>query len=509
MGADRADADSGVDRYQQLFEHSADAILIIEGEKFVDCNEAAVAMLRCSNRAEVLETHPSELSPPTQPDGRSSFEKANEMMALARAKGSHRFVWHHLRRDGEAFPVEVLLTTVQSGATHSMHVVWRDLSERWYLEEQLRQSQKMQAVGELAGGIAHDFNNLLVIIFGHCSSLERLSHDAEALQSVSQIRGAGDRAAALVRQLMSFSRARPTATQVIHFGQALDSLRPLLERVVRENIVLDTSWDEDPPVLLDPSQFDQLVINLVSNARDAIREGGTIRVSISVVSASPGGLPPGDYAHLSVTDDGEGMDAATQRRAFDPLYTTKPAGEGTGFGLAMVYGAVIQCGGHVCIESELGRGTTMNLYFPVSERAASAHPEPGPEVPELYGDESILVVEDDPAIAALVTRELSLLGYQVEVARNGQEGLDRAEVRGDDAFDLIVSDVLMPVLGGGEMVEELVAKGGAPRVLFISGYTDRELTKLQDGPVDLLRKPFTPQELAIRVRRALDRPTKC
>ncbi len=499
------DRDSERDRYQQLFERSADASLIIEGETFVECNAAAVAMLRCSSREEVLQTHPSELSPQKQADGRDSFEKANEMMALAKAKGSHRFEWQHKRLDGEVFPAEVLLTVIDEGDTSIIHVVWRDLSERWSLEEELRQSQKMQAIGKLAGGIAHDFNNLLVAIFGNCSLLERVNDGPVTLQSIGEIREASERAAALVEQLMAFSRTQPPASEVIGLGRSLDAIAPLLRRIIGEDIRLEVAWAQEVYVRINPSQFDQVLLNLASNARDAMPEGGTLEISLTRDRVAPGELPMGDFARLRVRDSGVGMDAECQRRAFDPFYTSKPLGSGTGFGLSTVYGIIKQCGGHSSLTSKVDEGTTVNLFVPVSEDKIETTTKPVSQGTAYGGDERILVVEDEPTILSLVERNLKEFGYQVTIARNGREGLALAVGQDPGAFDLIVTDVRMPEMSGAAMIEQLHAEGHEPKVLFMSGYAAEELTTLGDDEVDLLRKPFTPEQLAARVRAALDR----
>ncbi len=494
-----------LDRYQELFERSADAILIIEDDRFVDCNRAAVAMLRCASREQVLQTHPSELSPPTQPDGRSSFEKANEMMALAKRHGSHRFEWQHKRRDGEVFPVEVLLTAVEGGSKSCIHVVWRDISERWQLEEQVRQSQKMQAVGRLAGGIAHDFNNLLVVIFGNCSLLERRVADNSALKSIQEIRVASEKATALVRQLMSFSRSRAPTTEVISLGQAVESLAPLMRQMISEDISLSVSSDLESYVLIDPSQFDQVLLNLVSNARDAMPDGGALAISHAVASSLPAELPLGDYVHMQVRDTGVGMDATQKSRAFDPFYTTKPIGQGTGFGLATVYGVVTQSGGHVFIESTVGQGTTIHMYFPTSrQRASQVLGAPSTGGDKIRGTESILVVEDEAPICRLLHRELTRLGYRVEVANDGHEGLERLQNLGPDHFDLVISDVRMPRLSGPAMMRTLGWAEQGPKVLYVTGYEGRALDTIGDDAVDLLYKPFTLSQLAQRVREALD-----
>ena len=272
--------DAPRDPYRELFERSADAILIIEGETFIDCNDATVKMLRYSRKEDVLKTHPSELSPPFQPDGRPSFEKANEMIAIAFERGSHRFEWDHKRADGEVFPVEVLLTAVQERGRRVLHVVWRDITERKELEEKLRQAQKMEAIGKLAGGIAHDFNNLLVALLGHSQLLADLLRGQEqAGEHLHEIRRAGERAADLVRQLLAFGRKQELRPAALDLNHLVLDLRKLLERLIGEDVRLETSTAEGTvAVRADRGQLEQVLLNLAANARDAMPDGGALTI---------------------------------------------------------------------------------------------------------------------------------------------------------------------------------------------------------------------------------------
>ncbi|MEN8164827.1 MAG: ATP-binding protein, partial [Acidobacteriota bacterium] len=355
------------DPYRELFERSADAILIIKGGQFVDCNQATVDMLRFDSYDQVLQTHPSELSPPTQPDGRDSREKADEMIALAFERGNHRFEWDHRRADGEIFPVEVLLTVAGEDDEKILHTVWRDITERKQLEEQLLQAQKMDAVGQLAGGIAHDFNNLLVAIIGHSDLLESgLEDRMDLLARVHQIQQAATRAASLVRQLLAFSRKQRVHQRVIDLNALLLDLEQLLRRLIGEDVRLTVvPAAEAMPVNVDPGQMEQVIVNLVTNARDAMPEGGTIEVMIEPVTLTetpPGAsmpIEPGRFALLSVRDTGTGMDEETISRAFEPFFTTKEIGRGTGLGLSTVYGIIRQDHGAVTISSLQNQGTTL------------------------------------------------------------------------------------------------------------------------------------------------------
>ncbi len=493
------------DLYRELFELSADAILIIEGDAFVDCNPAAVEMLRYGTKEEVLRAHPSALSPPHQPDGRPSFEKANEMIALAFERGSHRFEWDHLRADGEVFPVEVLLTAMsRRDGGPILHTVWRDITERKRLEGELRQSLKMEAIGKLAGGIAHDFNNLLVGILGYADLLLDRLERPEDRQAAEQILGAGERAASLVRQLMLFSRKQELMPQVVSLCGVLTEIERLLGRIIGEHIDLRFERCAAPVwVQVDPSQLEQVVVNLAANARDAMPEGGILQVRVAR-SDAPEGLPAGRYAMLEVQDTGRGMDAQTARRAFEPFFTTKPQGSGTGLGLATVYGVAQQAGGTVTLASGPA-GTTVRVYLPEIEAELPVRSPPPSTASKDGGDETILLVEDEATVAALVLGVLERKGYRVLLARDGVEALALWEQEPTGSIDLLLTDVVMPRMGGLALARALEQTGHAPPVLFMSGYTSDHLDGARDGPIDLVEKPFIVRQLLLRVRRAIDK----
>ena len=502
-----------VDTYRELFERSADAILIIEGETFIDCNEATVEMLRYRDKAQLLETHPSELSPALQPDGRESHEKASEMIATAFERGSHRFEWDHVRADGEVFPVEVLLTALQEADRRILHVVWRDITNRKRLEAELRHAQKMEAVGKLAGGVAHDFNNLLVALVGNTDLLKlTVGDDPQAHKYLKQIELASDRATTLVQQLLAFSRKQEFVEQLIDVNVLISRIQALLVRLIGEDIRLETDFDSGPlRIRGDSGQIEQIMLNLVSNARDAMPDGGALTIRtrrIDVHEPAIGEsrpLPPGPLVLISVSDTGFGMDAETMEHAFDPFFTTKAVGKGTGLGLATVYGVVRQAHGETSILSAENHGTTVNVYLPLSMEDVPETRVAEIEPMDRGGDETLLLVEDDPEVLALIVGALERVGYDVIPTRNGREAFDAYQARADE-ISLIVSDVIMPEMGGVQLVVSLCEAGHSPRVLFISGYTDNELSRLNDlaDGVELLRKPFHAQDLTRRVRRALD-----
>jgi PAS domain S-box-containing protein len=503
------------DPYRELFEHSADAILIIEGETFVDCNDATVEMLRYKSREQVLQTHPSELSPEKQPDGRDSFEKANEMIAIAFERGSHRFEWDHKRADGEVFPVEVLLTAIREPGRRTLHVVWRDITERKLLEDELRHALKIEAIGKLTGGIAHDFNNILVAVLGHADLLIEMLEDRPAAQEhVRVIRKAGEGAAELVRQLLAFGRRQQLLPAVLDLNALTIQMRPLLERLVGEGVTLDLNLAEGPvPIKADRSQVEQVLLNLAANARDAMPEGGQLTITTSRVplaGAHIGAgeeLPDGDYALLSVADTGCGMDTTTAKRAFDPFYTTKEIGRGSGLGLATVHGIVKQSRGAVSLHTSVGRGTRVEVLLPLTaEEVPSSEPKPEAVANNRAGRETILVAEDEALVSNLVKRVLEERGYRVLSCGDGVEALALYAEHGDE-IALLVTDVIMPNMGGPKLVSELRELGYDARVLFISGYTNEALTQLHEGDqkVEFLEKPFDAGELARRVQKALDR----
>ena len=505
------------DAYHELFERSADAILVIEGERFVDCNPAAVQMLRCSGKAEVLRLHPWELSPELQPDGQSSFAKAQEMMRLAFERGNHRFEWMHRRSDGEVFPVEVLLTAVRAGDRRALHVVWRDVTNRRRLEDHLRHATKMEAIGHLAGGVAHDFNNLLVSILGYSSLLQRQLAgrvEEDVLVQLREIERAGQQATELTNQLLAFGRRQVLAPVVLDVGDLVRDTQRLLRRLLGEDVQLNLRLAEEPiRVEADRTQLQQALLDLATNARDAMPGGGILGISTRVQGVfeagdqppSPAGeLAPGRYAALEFADTGEGMSAEVQARIFDPFFTTKELGKGTGLGLASVVGLVEQSGGRVDVQSALGEGSVFTILLPLTGDAPSA-PAPPTPTPGAGSGERVLLVEDDPAVARLTTVVLREGGYEVECEGDGLAALRR--LRQDPvAFDLVVSDVVMPHMNGPEMARRLSEIAPGLPVLFASGYSNEALAERGVLPagVELIRKPFEPNDLLGRVRRVLD-----
>jgi signal transduction histidine kinase/ActR/RegA family two-component response regulator len=380
-------------------------------------------------------------------------------------------------------------------------------------EEQLRQAQKMEAVGKLAGGVAHDFNNLLTAII--CNSdltLRRLGEDDPLRRNIEGIKGAGERAAALTRQLLAFSRKQVLQPKVLNLNDVVVETNKMLRRLIGEDIDLLTVLEPSlGQVKADPGQIDQVLINLCVNARDAMPRGGKLIIETANIYVDEEyarrhlSVRPGWYVMLVVTDSGCGMDAPTQERIFEPFFTTKEVGKGTGLGLSTVYGIVKQSGGNVWVYSEVGRGTTFKIYLPRTDQVAeqldagNAHDEPP------AGTETVLLVEDEEMVRRMAHEILLMNGYQVLESSHGAEALDTCrEHRGP--IHLMLTDVVMPRMSGRELAEHAATLRPEMRVLYMSGYTDDSIVHhgVLDEGMAFIEKPFTPNSLAHKVRAALD-----
>jgi len=381
-------------------------------------------------------------------------------------------------------------------------------------EEQLRQAQKMEAIGRLAGGVAHDFNNLLTAIIGYTDLIqERLDPSEQTARDVSEIRKAADRAAGLTRQLLAFSRKQLLSPSVLNLNDTVSSLLQMLPRVIGDHIRTTANLSDDLALVkADASQMEQVFINLALNARDAMPMGGLLAIETANVDLDEERLAseslnvsPGRYVLLSIGDTGTGMDAATRQRAFEPFFTTKPKGKGTGLGLATVYGIIDQSGGGVYLDTAPGRGTTVRIYLPATRAVAEAgSPEIQPPAVD-RGTEVLLLVEDNEAVRSLAAKALQRRGYTVHEARSGEEALALIETIGVRPH-LLITDVIMPGLSGPNLAARLMHQYPQLRVLYVSGYSD-EANAAQGaflGRVPLLQKPFTPSKLAERIRAILD-----
>jgi len=392
-----------------------------------------------------------------------------------------------------------------------MQGVLYDITEHKHLEEQLRQSQKMEAIGQLAGGVAHDFNNLLMIIHGHNERiLKNLPASHEAHKDASEIERAADRAAGLTRQLLAFSRKQVLQPRIIDINVVLQDVAKMLHRLLCENINLKLStaaslWR----VKVDQGQMERVILNLALNARDAMPHGGDLTIETENVEiaevADQVPVRPGRYVLLKVSDTGTGMDQETQRHIFEPFFSTKELGKGTGLGLASVYGVIKQSGGGISFVSHLGHGTTFRVYLPQAAEEIASETQQAVPLRTSNGTETVLVVEDEHDIRDIVGDYLQQNGYTVLHAQNGREALEIAR-RYKGLIHLLITDIVMPELGGRELAEELRRMRPRTRVLFTSGYLHTADTKPAEQQTAVLQKPFALNVLASKVREVLDTP---
>jgi two-component system, cell cycle sensor histidine kinase and response regulator CckA len=390
----------------------------------------------------------------------------------------------------------------------------RDVTERERLESELRQSQKMEALGLLAGGVAHDFNNLLVGMFGYLDiALAELPADLSTSKHLREVRRAADRAAELTRQLLAFSRRQLLEPQDVDLDSIVADAVDLLRRIIGESVTLAYApGSGHAEVRADPGQIEQSLVNLCINARDAMPDGGTIGIETATIDLDAdfcdrnGWARPGHYAVVRVADDGHGMSAGVQKQIFDPFFTTKEPGKGTGLGLSTVYGTVVQHGGLINCESDVGVGTAFSLYFPITSEASAREPVAA-QTPVVGGSETLLLVEDDPVVRQLAQRVLGNAGYRVLVASSGPEALTIHEAN-VEAISLCILDVVLPGQSGPQVWKQIRSRRSDLRALFSSGYAADSTWEymLNDGRVGALPKPYTHVALLAKVRELLDAP---
>jgi PAS domain S-box-containing protein len=394
-------------------------------------------------------------------------------------------------------------------------VTWRRRAEdeMRLMEQTLHDAQRMEAVGRLAGGIAHDFNNLLTIINGHSELLDvDLAPDDPRHEAVREISQAGGRAAALTSQLLAFSRKQVLAMRMLDVNEIVSTVARMLQRVIGEDIELTTNLDAVPGIVeVDPGQLEQVLINLAVNARDAMPTGGTLRLTTRTVHLDHplhdvgGDLAPGDFVCITVGDTGLGMEPSVAARVFEPFFTTKGLGRGTGLGLSMAYGVISQSHGHISVKSRVGEGSTFTILLPAGRAPAAGPVMPPDDAPVEHGTETILLVEDEHSVRTLTQRMLTTLGYTVLAAGAGDAAMRAAAEHGDD-IDLLLTDVVMPSMGGGELAEHIRQRIPGIKVLYMSGYTADSVRRrgIEADGATLLQKPFTSDTLARAVRRAID-----
>jgi PAS domain S-box-containing protein len=496
-------------RLSSVVEQSVNAILITGVDGTIEYVNPSCERLTGYARRELIGRTPRLFKSGAHD---AAFYRALWAALAAGTAWAGRFV--NKRKDGSLVEVEAVISPVRDAAGRVVSYVasMRDMTQQRRIEDQLRQAQKMEVAGRLAGGVAHDFNNILTVITGRAELLlQRLGPGDPSRRDVQLIQETAQRAASLARQLLAFSRKQVLAPRVLNLNAIVAGMEKMLRRLIGEDIDLVT--DLDPALGLvraDPSQIEQVLMNLVVNARDAMPQGGGLTIRTANVDLDDAyarrhvDVRPGPFVLLSVTDTGCGMDPETQAHVFEPFFTTKAPDKGTGLGLSTVYGIVKQSGGHIALESQPGQGTTFTIYLPRVE-AGMEPPEPdGPRGGLSRGWETVLLAEDDEDVRELAREALYACGYTVLEARNGPEALDVAG-RHPGPIHLLVTDLVMPHLGGREVARRLARARPDMRVLYMSGYSgDVRIAE----ELMLIEKPFTPDSLALKVREVLDAPRR-
>ena len=508
------------DRYRLLFDASPMPMWVYDSQTlaFLAVNDAAVRHYGYAR---------DEFGRMTLADIRPTEEVPTLLEEVARHDNEDATrvgkTWRHVTKDGRTIHVEVRAHDLEFEGRPARLALVHDITERLLAqealrrtEEQLRQAQKLEAIGSLAGGIAHDFNNMLSIILSYAGlAAETLKSGDPLRDDIEEIRRAGERAAEMTRQLLAFSRKQMLEPRTIDPNRLLGDMERMLRRLVGEDVELSLHGSPRVgKVFADPTQVEQVVMNLVVNARDAMPEGGTVVIETANVTLDEGyasqhiGVTAGHYVMIAVTDTGTGMDKETLARIFEPFFTTKELGKGTGLGLSTVFGIVKQSGGHIWVYSEPGRGSTFKVYLPVAEGSEEA----GAEVPEskdMRGTETILLVEDEDQVRGLVRTLLRRSGYKVLEAQNGGEAFLICEEHAGE-IALLITDVVMPRMSGRQVAERLLHLRPDLRVLYVSGYTENSVVHqgVVDAGVSFLQKPITPTALLKKVRDTLDAPAR-
>lgn len=508
--------------FRRLFENSSDAILLLKDGIFVECNNATLKQLGNIPKNRFVGKSPGAVSPEFQPNGDRSKDSAAIKIADAFKNGYNRFEWLHTKVDGSPLYADISLTPIVIKGETMLHVTWRDITdhkqaemEKDKLQSQLLQSQKMESIGRLAGGVAHDFNNMLSVMIGFADLAAKKISPADPIwQYMQEILKAGKRSVDLTRQLLAFARKQEISPVVLNINDSIAGMLKMLQRILGENINL--IWMPGynvKPIKMDPSQLDQILANLTVNARDAIDDNG--KISIETASAyfdeeyckvNPGFLK-GDFAVISVSDNGCGMDSETKNHLFEPFFTTKEVGKGTGLGLATVYGIVEQNKGFIRVYTEVGIGTTFHIYLPshlsVNELAAIEVVTKGNHLS--FGNETILLVEDEPSVLFFTRQILEDLGYHVLSTDKPADAVKIAKEY-EGSIDLLLSDVVMPLMNGKELAVKLNHIRPKIKHLFMSGYTANVISQqgIMDEDLQFILKPFGINELAQKIRSVLD-----
>jgi two-component system, cell cycle sensor histidine kinase and response regulator CckA len=512
MQREHASSEESLRKLSRAVEQSVDTVLVTNREGVIEYVNPAFEALTGYSRQEILGQTPRILK-----SGEQGPEVYHELWKTILSGNVYRSIFVNRKKNGELYYVEESISPVRDASGAVTHFIsnGRDLTDRLRMEAQLLQAQKMDAIGRLAGGVAHDFNNLLTIIMSYSELAQDAVIPGSSLEhKLQEILSAARRAAQLTRQLLAFSRKQPQALRVLDLNDVLADLTQTLPRLIGEDIELTFAPGSGlAPVRVDPVQIEQILMNLAANARDAMPQGGRLQIETSdvhlddqYVHRKHAIVPTGHYALITVTDTGAGIPSDHLPHIFEPFYTTKPSGKGTGLGLATVYGIVKQNRGFIWAYSEPGSGTIFRIYLPCAatqERAAEA-PDRLPK-PAARGSETLLLVEDEDAVRAATAEFLGLHGYTVLEAKDGLDGLAVAKNHGS-TIHLVITDVVMPHMSGGELAKELERFCPETKVLFVSGYAGKTVVdhKVVDLETNFLQKPFTLRQLSAKIREALN-----
>jgi PAS domain S-box-containing protein len=494
------------ERYRDLFENANDMMYIHDLKGNFTSTNLMTGRLTGYSNEEVLTMNITQIIAPEYVE----FARKNLAQKLLQRSESSIYELEIMGKDGHRLPVEVSTRLIYEGDRPvAVQGIVRDLSERSRLEDQLRQSQKMESVGRLAGGIAHDFNNLLTAIIGYSQmAMRHLAPDSPANKDMKEVEKAGKRAAELTGQLLAFSRKQALQPRIVDLNQIVSNIERMLHRVIGEGIELSTKLSPDlGPVKADPGQIEQIIMNLAVNARDAMAQAGKLTIETANVELDETytqahlAVTPGPYVMLAFSDTGIGMNKETQARIFEPFFTTKDSGKGTGLGLSTVYGIVKQSGGNLWVYSEKGKGTTFKIYLPRVEESAGAEESEAPTVDSFSGTGTILLVEDDLTVRQLTRQILEINGYTILEATSTADALRICEQH-EGKIHLIITDVIMPDMSGREMARQIRQLGNNVKVLYMSGYTDNSIVHhgILDADTPFLQKPFTSDSLTRKVR---------
>jgi len=504
-------AESTLRKLSRAVEQSADTVMITDRDGIIEYVNPAFERVTGYSRQEAIGQTPQILK--SQEHGPEVYR---DLWATILSGKVYRGILVNRKKNGELFQTETVITPVRDAEGHVTNFIsnGRDLTERLRLESQLLQAQKMDAIGRLAGGVAHDFNNLLTIITSYSElALDSIPPGSPLQAKVQEILAAARRAADLTRQLLAFSRKQMQALRVVDLNQVVGQITKLLPRLIGEDIELTfTAAHKLGMIKADPVQIEQILMNLAANARDAMPEGGRLTIETAdvylddaYVQQKHAVIPTGHYVQLTVSDNGVGIPPEELPHIFEPFYTTKAEGKGTGLGLATVYGIVKQNAGFIWVYSESGMGTVFKIYLPCLAQTA-VKPEAAAQLLEKIqrGTETLLLVEDEDAVRHATAEFLALCGYTVLQAKDGLDALAVAKNH-DSAIHLVVTDVVMPHMSGGQLIEELSRLRPATKVLFVSGYAaavilDHKVPHLQSN---FLPKPFTLKALSAKIRQVL------